>query len=277
MVSREHLSITPAGTPKRVMVIGGGMGGMETAVLLKKRGHIPVLCEAADRLGGQFALAGKAPGKEEFSEAVLWQTEETRREGVEIRLGTRVTPEVIEREKPDEVVIAIGSEPVVPDIPGVDLPFVADAHEVLSGSVTPIGNVLILGGGSVGVEAAEYLAVRGATCTVMEIQKKVGIGLGSLRRMFVKKDFAEYGIDQLLLANCESINPGSVVYMKDGIKQVFPCDAVVIATGAKSRDSSAIQKKCNEMEIPYHLIGDALKARDALCATTEGLLAALTI
>ncbi len=278
MVSHEHETISAAKAPKRVMVIGGGMAGMESAKLLKKLGHIPTLFEASDSLGGQFVLAGKSPGKQEIEQAVHRHADEAARLGVELRCGAAVTPELIEKERPDAVIIAVGSEPITPDIPGIDQPHVFSSHELLSGRCpAPQGRVLVIGGGAVGVEVAEFLAARGADCTLMEQRKRIGGDMGYLRRMCVKPDFEKYGIQQLTMASCEEIGSDWVSYTQNGQKKRLSCDAVVIAVGAASRDSSGLQKSCAELEIPFYIIGDAKQARNALCATSEALEAVRSI
>ena len=278
MVSHEHETILHAQTPKRVMIIGGGMAGMESAKLLDELGHIPTLFEASDGLGGQFVLAGKSPGKQEIEQAVHWHADKTARLGIEFHCGITVTPELIEKERPDAVIIAVGSEPITPRIPGVGQPHVFGSHELLSGRTpAPQGRVLVIGGGAVGVEVAEFLAARGADCTVMEQRRRIGGDMGYLRRMCIEPDFEKYGIKQLTAASCEEIGPNWVSYIKNGQQERLLCDAVVIAVGAASRDSSELQKCCATLDIPFHIIGDAKQARNAFCATTEALAAARSI
>ena len=96
-------------TPKKILIIGGGVSGLQVATTLKERGHIPVVCEASDSLGGQFVLAGAAPRKEEMKLAAIHMGEVCEKAGIEIRLSTKVTPEVIKDVNPDEVIVAIGS------------------------------------------------------------------------------------------------------------------------------------------------------------------------
>ena len=101
---------------------------MECALYLKERGHEPIIVDMDDHLGGQFVIAGAAPGKEEFIQAVKEETELVRRAGIEIRTNTKVTPEYIRDTRPDTVVLAIGAGPLILPIKGADLPFVTNAH-----------------------------------------------------------------------------------------------------------------------------------------------------
>lgn len=231
MVARESKPVPVAKRPLRVMIIGGGMGGMVTARYLKQLGHEPEIYEMGGSLGGQFVLAGKAPHKEEIGEADRWEQEAVLRLGIPVHLNTSVTPQRIAYTKPDAVIIAIGAVPLIPRIPGFDLPNVCNAHEVLAGEVTPGGNVVVIGGASVGVEVAEYLAERGAHVSVIEMRNKPGIGYGPLRRKFVKKNLFEYGINFIGEAKCEEIRSDSVVYTKHGKTMTIPCDTAVISVG----------------------------------------------
>ena len=142
--------------PETVLVAGGGIAGLEAAIILKKRGHDPILCEATDTLGGQFLTAGEAPRKKEMKAAAISMAKKAERLGVDIRMNTKVTPEMIEEIKPHTVMNAIGAESIIPPIPGVDKAFVKDSHDVLDGKAEATGNVVVIGGGMVGMETAEY-------------------------------------------------------------------------------------------------------------------------
>lgn len=139
-------------SPKKALVIGGGVSGLEAAINLKDIGHNPIVCEASDSLGGQFVLAGAAPRKGEMKEAAISMGEMAKRKGIEIRLSTVVTPKVIEEINPDVVIVAVGSEPINLKVPGADLENVTNSHDVLSGKVNISGKVVIIGGGLVGLK-----------------------------------------------------------------------------------------------------------------------------
>ena len=271
----RECEIVQTDKPETVLVAGGGIGGLEAAIILKKRGHSPILCESTDKLGGQFLTAGEAPRKEEMKNAVMAMAEKAKRLGVDIRMNTAVTPEFIEEINPHTVINAIGAVPIIPDIPGKDKDFVVDSHDVLDGNVSVNGNVVVIGGGMVGMETAEYLAGKGAKVTVLEMMKEFCADMGSTRKICVTESIYQEGITPVTEVKVTEIENGRVVGEKDGQKVEFPCDYAVIAVGAVKRDGRALEKKCNEMGIGYYEIGDAGMARRALNATREAFDAAL--
>lgn len=274
MLCKEYLGLPKTDAPKNVMIIGGGMGGLLTAEFLKKRGHNPTVYEATDTLGGQMLLAGVAPKKAEFTAAAKWEGEECRRMGIDIKLNTTVTPELIAQVKPDHVIIASGSHYVAPNIPGIDGKDIYTQYQVLKGEVTPTGSVVVLGGGGVGSEVAQYLAVKGAQVTLMDA-KRVGSGMGMLRTMFMDIEFPDYGIKRVSRAKIYEIQDHKILYhltdrkTKKVTDKEKPFDALVICTGITSLPTDDLQAKCTELGIPFDVIGDSVKARMAIDATAE--------
>ena len=270
-------ALLPAKSPKTVLIVGGGMAGLEAAVTLQKRGHRVLVAEASDTLGGQFLLAGVAPRKGEMTDAAVWTGEAARKAGVDIRLNTRVTPERIETLAPDEVIVASGAAPVKLQIPGADLPHVTDSHTVLAGGGNVEGGVVVIGGGLVGLEVAEYLSERDHAVTVLEMMDEVGKDLGQLRRISVLENLAREGVTLRTKAKCVEILENAVVVETEGRREEIPAQTVVAAVGAKSRPSAALEEKCRKLGIPCHVIGDAVRARRALDATAEAAAVARMI
>lgn len=255
--------------PKKVLIIGGGVSGLEAAITLKARGHNPIVCEASDSLGGQFVLAGAAPRKEEMKEAAIAMGEMAKKEGIEIRLSTVVTPEVISNINPDVVIVAVGSAPMKLNVPGADLENVTNSHDVLAGKVQVGGKVVVIGGGLVGLEVAEYLSETTDKITVVEMLDEVAKDLGQLRKICVVENLMKESIETITNAKCIEIKENSVVIDKSGVIEEIPCDSVVVAIGAKSRDFKEISDYCVENKIQYYAIGDAVKARRALNCISE--------
>lgn len=276
-VGRElECATTPAEKSETVLIAGGGIAGLEAAIILKKRNHHPILCEASDILGGQFLTAGEAPRKSEMKNAVIAMGEKAKRLGVDIRMNTKVTPELISEIKPHTVINAIGAEPIIPPIPGREKAFVVNSHDVLNGKAQVQGNVVVIGGGMVGMETAEYLAEKGAKVTVLEMMKEFCADMGSTRKICVTEQIYAAGINPVTEVIVTEIKDCLVVGEKDGQPVEFPCDYAVMAVGAKSRDGSELEKACYDLGIGYHVIGDAGMARRALNATREAMDIALT-
>ncbi|MDU7242121.1 NAD(P)/FAD-dependent oxidoreductase [Clostridium sp.] len=265
----DEFVIKKTDNPKNVLIVGGGVAGLEAAIELKDRGHNPILCEASDSLGGQFVLAGAAPRKEEMKEAAIAMGEMAKRKGVEIKLSTPVNAEVIKDINPDEVIIAAGSEPIKLNVPGANLPHVTNSHDILAGKARVNGDIVVIGGGLVGLEVAEYLSGNVNKITVVEMLNEVAKDLGQLRKICVMESLYHEGIKTITEAKCVEIKEKSIVIDRNGVVEEVPCDSVIVAIGARSRNFESISDYCKENNIPYHVIGDAVRARRALNCIEE--------
>lgn len=277
LMEEETMSLTKSESPKKVLIIGGGIAGMEAADDLYKCGHTPILVEAGDHLGGQFAIAGVAPRKDDFKQANDMAIKNLENLGIDIRLNTRGTAEMIEAEKPDAVIIAIGSSPVVPPIPGADSPIVVGAHDLLSGKEFTAENAVVIGGGLVGIECAEYLASRGVKVNVVEMREKVLTELGQLRQIGTQFALAQEPITILTSTTCKAIETDKVIVADAEGEKKLAADLVIMAVGSKSNDSTDLKAKCEELGIPYYIVGDASSPRLCLNAIQDAYNAVLDI
>lgn len=273
----QEFTIVKTEQPKKVLVAGGGLAGIEASILLKERGHEPILCEKSDQLGGQFILAGAAPRKREMLEAAISRGNQARQAEVDIRLSTPVTTSLLEDVQPDAVIVATGAEPAKLNIPGALLPHVTNSFEVLAGKTNLDGTVVVIGGGLVGLEVAEYLAVRNIKVTIIEALNEVAKELGDFRKICVLESLYHSQIPVITNAQCIEIKEGILTIAKDGGLENIECDYVVTAIGSKPRDYEDIKAYCLKMEIPVYVIGDAVKARRAIDAIEEAVEVARTI
>ncbi|MEG0695282.1 MAG: FAD-dependent oxidoreductase [Erysipelotrichaceae bacterium] len=272
-----EIKIEPTTTPKNVWIVGGGMAGLECAKILKQKHHNPIIFEEKAELGGQFLTAGEAPGKAEMKQAAISFGEQVMNSGVQVRFGVKINPKMIEEEKPDTVVFAIGASPIDLHLEHSDLMNVLLAHDVLDGKVEAKGNVGVIGGGLVGLEVADYLASKGHQVSVIEMLDAAGKDLGSLRKIAVMSKMAQLKVNILTNTKSKALNKNGIVCERDGKEELVACDSVVMAVGSRSNDSSELIKACKQHNIPYYVIGDALKARRALNAVEEGFKTALEI
>ncbi|MCF8037435.1 MAG: FAD-dependent oxidoreductase, partial [Desulfobacteraceae bacterium] len=150
-----------AAQPKTVMVIGGGAAGMNAAIAAADRGHRVTLYEKSDRLGGQLYLAAAPPGRGEFAQLARDLEHQIKCRNIDVRFNEVVDSSVLDREKPDHVVLATGAEPMSPPIPGVEMGHVVQSWDVLAGKAYTGNRVVVVGGGAVGVETALFLAEKG--------------------------------------------------------------------------------------------------------------------
>ena len=196
--------------------------------------------------------------------------------GVEIRLQTVVNIEMIKEINPDEIVLATGVVPVIPNIVGIFKNHVVLAHDVLSGKETTGRKVAIIGGGLVGLEVAELLAEQQKEVTVIEMTDDIVKDMGFIRKAFTLEYVQKEGIQIFKDTKCTEIKDLSMSIEKEGKQiELVEIHTVVIAAGAMPNNEMV--ETIKTMDIPYHVIGDALQPRKALEAIWEGAEVGRTI
>ena len=270
LTGRElEYAIRPAGQKKKILVVGAGPAGLEAAMVLKKRGHDVVVIEKNNRVGGQFFLAGAVPWKKEMAAAALQMGRMAERLGVQIRLNTLLTDDILSDIHPDEIVVATGSSPFVPPIAGSDQDHVVKGHDVLAGLKATGLSVAVIGGGLIGMEVAELLSNQGKKVTIIEMLDEVAGGLGTTRKIFALKFIAESGVRVFVRSKCLEIRRNSIVLEQEGkILEIGEFDSVVMAAGVKP--DRTVESFLQSTGYPFHVIGDAREARKALDAIWEG-------
>ena len=294
----KELEFQPASRSKKIVVIGGGPAGAEAAMVAAKRGHQVALYEKKGKLGGMINLAAIPPGKSELLLIPEYHTTQLAKLGVKVHLGTEVTPELVEEENPDAVVVATGSCHCAPDIPGFDRDNVVTAEDVLLEKVEIGQNVVVIGGGPTGCETALFLAKKGATkadsavflansgllpadeaitltrqgrnVTLIEMLPRIGTGIGSNMRFPLMQDLRHHGVKILINATVKEITNDGVVYSTEDKKEVVKADTIVNTIGYIPEDE--IYRKLEGKVPEIYLIGDSKKPRRAVEAIEEGFL-----
>jgi 2,4-dienoyl-CoA reductase (NADPH2) len=267
--------IKPAAKAKRVFVVGGGPGGMEAARVAALRGHKVTLYEKQDRLGGKLLVSCLPPYKDEVGYLTKNLTIQVHNAGVMVKLNTEISAELIAQEKPDAVVLASGATEIIPGIPGVRGDSVVTAIQVLTESVEIGEEVIIIGGGMVGCETAEFLARRGKKVTIVEMLPRIGNDLGVTSRPFVMKRLRELAIRMETGVSVEEITDKGVRGNRDGASEFFAGDTVVLATGFKS--NKAVAEELEGKVTSLYLIGDCVEPRMIKEAIGEGFRVGMEI
>lgn len=267
----------PAQTKKNVMVIGGGPGGLYAAFTAAQRGHAVALYEKGDILGGNMRLAAYPPGKGDITNMVRSYIAKCEEYGVKMVMNTEVTPAMVAEAKPDAVIVATGSNPLVLPIPGINDTGVIHAGDLLDGKAAVGKKVLVVGGGMVGCEVADFLGELGHEVTVIELRDQLGPDVIPEHRKFLMKDFDTYKVQGVTGAKVAQFFTDGVSYtLADGTEgRLEGFDNVVLAMGYRNNDT--ISEEIKKIVAETYVIGDAVKARKALDATAEGLNAALEI
>ncbi|HET6478259.1 MAG TPA: FAD-dependent oxidoreductase, partial [Dehalococcoidales bacterium] len=262
----KEYRIVPAGKPRQVIVIGGGPAGMEAARVAALRGHRVKLWEKADRLGGQLIQAAISPHKDRIAPLNSYLQTQLKKLGVEVRLGTGATADMVEEAGADVVVMATGVKPLIPEIPGMDKANIVQAGDVLEGKVAVGNRVIVIGGELVGCETAEFLADAGKKVTVTRRGQKMALGVGPCLRPFLLSRLKEKGVTLLTGIKYHEITPsGLVVTTKEGEKKTIEADTIVLAAGSVS--DSQLYEEIKGKVAEVHCVGDCVspgKIRDAI-------------
>lgn len=272
----KDMQVKPAPHKKKVMVVGGGPAGLEAARVARERGHDVVLYEKEEEPGGQFRLAAIPPGKQEIAQGIKYQVNAVKKAQVTLHLGTEATRDTISQEKPDVLIVATGGKPARPSIPGAQGPSVVTAHDVLAGRSSTGKRAVIVGGGMVGCETADFLSEYNRVITVLEMLPEVAGDMGPGPRHYLMKRLHERGVEIVTGAEVKRIGEHEVIYTRGGQEhRITGVDTVVLAVGVTPVADLAQQARGLVNEI--YVIGDARQARKALDAIWEGAETALKV
>ena len=266
-------TIAEAENKKNILVIGSGPAGMEAAFVAHKRGHHVVLCEKDDKLGGEMNLAAVPIAKQDLTLVIKYMAHKLK--GVDVRLNTEVTLDMLQNEFKDyEVIAGTGASPIVIN-PFTQFKSWMTADDVLAGKQFPGRKIVIIGGGSVGCETADYLAPlindlfpRNRDVTVLEMANGVMMNESGPGRSLLVRRMMEKGIKIITSAKVESVTETEINYTLDGVTHTIKdADTLIFAAGYKK--NPAVEEMLQASGLNYHMIGDAHEIGNIKTAITE--------
>jgi 2,4-dienoyl-CoA reductase-like NADH-dependent reductase (Old Yellow Enzyme family)/thioredoxin reductase len=277
MTGREsEIRLTKAERPRRLMVVGGGPAGLVAACVAAERGHRVTLFEQQDRLGGQLYLAARAPHKEGFLDVIRQLALMAERLGVRIQLRARITPDRLLTERPDAVIVATGGIPLNVAFPGLENTNWNRSADLLEGEVQVVtSNILVIGGGLVGLETADFLAAEDRRVTVVEMKPEVGAEMDVLARTMLLNRLRAKRVAIHTDTRVTLLTEGAAIAEQNGHEVRLPFETLVLAVGVRSNRELADALPASGPE--FHVVGDARKPRGALEAVWEGFEVAATV
>ncbi len=294
-------TITPASSPFKVLVIGGGPAGLEAARTAALKGHKVTLAEKAGRIGGQWNIAAIPPGKAEFTSLLKYYENILPALGVEIKLNTLADPALITRLNPDKIVVATGAVPNSPPFALNDEANVIGAWEVLNGASLSGPEIVVIGGGSVGCETALHIAELGTLdaetlkflmlhqvespatlydmltngsykVTIVEMGSQLASDMGRGTRWTVLKHLKTMGINLMTSSKVKEVTAEGVRVQQGDEEILLAADTVVLATG--SLPDLSLYEELKQMFNEVYLIGDALQPAKAINAIHQAFTVA---
>lgn len=269
-------NIQPAETKKKVLVIGGGVAGMEAAFVAKMRGHEVVLCEKQDSLGGLVKLAAVPIAKQELIKVIQYMEHKLYQAGVTIRMGCEVTKEMLKTEFSGyEVVASTGAQPLVVNA-FTGFKHCVTADDVLAGKAFAGRKVVVIGGGSVGCETADYLAPlvndlfpNNREIILLEMAQGIMLQESGPGRSLLTQRMLKKGVQIHCKAKVERVEADKIYYTQDGETHcIADADTLVLAMGY--RPNPAVEEMLKESGVTYHMIGDAQQIGNIKDAITQG-------
>jgi 2,4-dienoyl-CoA reductase (NADPH2) len=251
--------IQPAGRARKVLVVGGGPGGMEAARVAALRGHRVTLWEKSQRLGGLLHYAKTPSCKWEIGYLIDYLANQLKELKVDLVFNKEADCSSIINEGADAVILATGSRPCIPNIPGIDRAGVITSLELLSGEKKAGGKVVVIGGGTIGCEIAEMLAAECKSVTILEMLPKMGMDIGPTERFIMLSSLREKGVALQVNAEAKGISDAGVEAVCDGNARLFEADTVIIATGMQPNNELVAGLAGKPPEV--YSIGDCVEAK----------------
>lgn len=272
----HHLNtmVMPVEGRKKVAVVGGGPAGMYAALTSSRRGHDVILYDNTDSLGGTLKFASKVDFKYSLAKFKDYLINQVNNSPVKVRLNTEITPQELQKEGYDAVIVAVGATPIVPPIPGMEYTIIATNSYGMEDSLGD--NIVVIGGGQVGCETGLYLARNGKKVTILEMRDDMAPDASKTHRGEILAEMnSEGNLTLITAAKCTEITSNHVVYMKDNDSKMIAADNVILAAGMKSRIAEA--DAFVGISPIYFTIGDSVKARTVEMAVREGFFAGINL
>ena len=271
----EGTDVLPAARKKKVVVAGGGVGGMKAAITAAQRGHQVILLEKTDELGGILKSEQALPFKYEMYQLGLTFVRQMEKEGVEVRLNTPATPELLEQLAPDALILAVGSSPIVPPLPGIDGDNVVVVNNYYLEKEKVADTVVVLGGGLAGCECAVHLGMEGKQVHLVEMRDSLAVDCNIRHRPILMQQVDKYTTVHTGLQGLRVTEDGLVCKDGEGNEVLIPGKTVICAVGQRSnRDTVNELRGC----APFvREIGDCARVSNITNAVYQGYHAALDI
>ena len=271
----EGTDVLPAARKKKVVVAGGGVGGMKAAITAAQRGHQVILLEKTGELGGILKSEQALPFKYEMYQLGLTFARQMEKEGVEVRLNTPATPELLEQLAPDALILAVGSSPIVPPLPGIDGDNVVVVNNYYLEQEKVADTVVVLGGGLAGCECAVHLGMEGKQVHLVEMRDSLAVDCNIRHRPILMQQVDKYTTVHTGLQGLRVTEEGLVCKDGKGNEVLIPGKTVICAVGQRSnRDTVNELRGC----APFvREIGDCARVSNITNAVYQGYHAALDI
>lgn len=274
---REGVFIVKKTTrPKKVWIIGGGPAGMKAAEIAACRGHQVTLYEKENQLGGQFLLAAVPPQKQVLQEFVEYLARQLGCLSVKVVKGKLFEPSLLEEERPEAAILATGARPFLPPIEGIREAATFSTWEALSNPASLGRRVLVVGGGGIGAEVADYLSEKGKEVTLIEMREGIALDLPIHLQHFLNLRLQSKGVEVRTSTKAVRFQKdGLCIEASGGTAKLEGFDSTVIALGSVPNDELA--KIVKQIISEVYVVGDAARPRELMEALAEAEEAALKI